>query len=259
MRTTAATLIWIGVIAASLGLHVAVFGGFGRGAADGRAARKHRPAALVEMTVDKPKVAPPPAQPPPPKAAPRLAVARPLRAAARPAAAQPRVAPAAPPPAAEAPADFTGMTLTNDGAGAGWASATGNGEAMRGPVGRPGARATGRSVEGAPAAAPRKRAEPVVGIDDLSRRPEAPELASVLERFYPASARSKGIAGRAVVRARVTPDGELRELALLSETGMGFGAACRQTLEGSRWTPPLDRAGKPVSTVINYTCRFEVQ
>jgi TonB family protein len=129
---------------------------------------------------------------------------------------------------------------------------------MRGPVGRPGARATGRTVEGA-AAAPRKRGEPVVGIDDLSRRPEAPELGSVLERFYPPDARSKGLAGRAVVRARVTADGELREVALLSETGTGFGAACRQTLAGSRWTPPLDRSGRPVSTVINYTCRFEVQ
>ena len=31
------------------------------------------------------------------------------------------------------------------------------------------------------------------------------------------------------------------------------------TLTGSRWTPPLDRDGHAVATVINYTCRFEVR
>ena len=83
----------------------------------------------------------------------------------------------------------------------------------------------------------------------------------MLERLYPAEARRRGLHGKAVVRARVMPDGRLREIALVSESaaGAGFGEACRQTLDGSRWSAPIDRDGKPVSTFINYTCRFEVQ
>jgi TonB family protein len=81
----------------------------------------------------------------------------------------------------------------------------------------------------------------------------------VLERFYPAEARRKGLEGKAVVRARVAPDGALQNLALVSETAPGFGEACRQTLQGSRWTAPVDKEGKAVSTIINYTCRFEVR
>ena len=40
---------------------------------------------------------------------------------------------------------------------------------------------------------------------------------------------------------------------------LGFGAACEQTLRGSRWSPPYDREGRAVSTFINYTCRFNVE
>jgi protein TonB len=130
---------------------------------------------------------------------------------------------------------------------------------MHGPIGRPGAKVTGRSADGAPVRAPRTPAEPVVGLADLSRPPVAPELASLLERFYPAEARRKGTEGKAVVRARVAADGQLRDLAVVSETESGFGSACRETLRGSRWTAPLDRDGNAVSTIINYTCRFEVR
>jgi hypothetical protein len=51
----------------------------------------------------------------------------------------------------------------------------------------------------------------------------------------------------------------VRDLLVLSEPAAGFGRACRDTLSGSRWTPPLDRDGRPVATIINYTCRFEVR
>src|SRR5436190_5749726 len=136
MRTATAALIWTTVLGASFGSHLAAFGGLGGVSSHASLGKKRRPPTLVEMQVAKPKVAPPPAPPPPPKApATKLAVARPARSSApRPAAAPPT---AAPPPVAETPADFTGTTLTNDGAGAGWSSATGNGDAMRGPVGRP--------------------------------------------------------------------------------------------------------------------------
>jgi TonB family protein len=98
-----------------------------------------------------------------------------------------------------------------------------------------------------------------VGLADLSVPPKAPDLTDALAAAYPVDARSNGLTGKAVVRARVMPDGGVRELALVSESAPGFGAACQQTLRSSRWSPPLDRQGHPVSTFINYTCRFNVQ
>jgi TonB family protein len=127
---------------------------------------------------------------------------------------------------------------------------------MNGPVGRPGARVTGRHVD-VPAQV--VRPGPVVAVADLSRPPEAPRLEDALERNYPTQARQSGQAGKAVVRARITAEGNVRDLLVVSETAAGFGRACRDTLTGSRWTPPLDRDGRAVATVINYTCRFEVR
>jgi protein TonB len=257
MRTRTQALIWTGVCGASLFVHVAAFGGLGASRSDGFG-RPHKRPTTVEMEMAPPK-APPPPEPAKPAAAPkaRLAVARPARVnALRPAAPPPPHA--APPPVAETPADFTGTTLTNDGPGPGWASATGNGAAMHGPVGTPGAKVTGRSVAGAPAA-PVDPGPAVVGVADLSRPPSPPDMAGPLERAYPGEARKKGLSGKAVVRARIMPDGGARELAMLSESSVGFGEACKQTLRGSRWSPPVDRNGQAVSTYVAYTCRFEVR
>jgi periplasmic protein TonB len=260
MRRRTEIAIWSLVVVTSLGVHAAAFGGLaGRAAGGGAGAKQRRSPALVEMSVPP---APPPPPPPPaaprpaaPRAAPRIATARaPARTAPRPA---PPPASEAPPPAAETPADFTGVTMTNDGPGPGWASTTGNGQAMNGPAGRPGARVTGRSADGDPSST--RRGPPVVAAGDLSRAPEPPELSDALARAYPAEARSRGIEGRAVVRARIMPDGRVRELALLNESAPGFGAACQETLRGSSWSPPIDRDARPVSTFINYTCRFQVQ
>jgi TonB family protein len=256
MSTRGQWLIWIGVVGASVGAHAVAFGGLGRAGwhDDGFGKAKRKP-AMVEMNVEPPKPkAPPPALTPEP-AVKRLALARPARAHA-PAAAPPPPS-AAPPPAAESPADFTGQTLTNEGPGPGWASATGNGEKMNGPVGRPGARVTQRVVDGEPGGTgngPR-----VVGLADLSHAPTPPDLAGALEAAYPPEARAKGIAGKAVVRARVMPDGRVRELAIVTESANGFGEACQRILRDSHWSPPVDREGKPVSTFISYTCRFNVE
>ncbi len=100
---------------------------------------------------------------------------------------------------------------------------------------------------------------PLVGTGDLSRIPVAPDLSEKLAAAYPRDARAKGIEGKAVVKARITPDGQVRDLAVVSESAPGFGAACKATLCASAWAPPLDRDGHAVSTVINYTCRFNVE
>jgi hypothetical protein len=152
------------------------------------------------------------------------------------------------------------VTLTNDGPGAGWASTTGNGDPMNGPIGTPGARVTGRSRAGTTGGAgPSPDADgPIVKLADLSRPPRAPILSDMLERNYPDRARKRGVPGKAVMRIRVMPDGHLRDLIVVAESEGGFGEACRRTLRDSLWSPPLDLQARPVSTLVNYTCTFTV-
>jgi TonB family protein len=249
---------WTALFGASFGLHAVGFAKLNHlgGPAEAKAAK--RPSFMEMASVPKPSV--PTSQPPSTAEKPAPRPLRRVAAVTSGALPSPRAAARAPvtPPVAEAPADFSGTTLTNDGAGPGWASATGNGASMHGPVARPGARVTGRHVEGS-SPPPRTTATPVVAVADLSRLPEAPRLEEALERNYPAEARQGGQAGKAVVRARITPEGQVRDLLVVSESAAGFGRACRDTLAGSRWTPPLDRDGQAVATVINYTCRFEVR
>lgn len=249
--------LWTAVVVASVGLHAVAFGGLGRGRSDGFGrdrVKKARPPSLVEISVAPAKETPPaPPQPARPalKAPPRVAMARPARIEAA------KTAP--PPPAAETLADFTGVTMTNDGPGGGWSSATGNGEAMRGPVGRPSVRVTRRNVDGSGADIVRHPGPPVVAASDLSHPPVAPDLTAALARAYPPEARATGMAGKAVIHARIQPDGHIADMKLLSESAPGFGAACQSTLRGSTWSPPVDRQARAVATYVNYTCRFEVQ
>jgi TonB family protein len=256
MRNGTKTASWAGVVLASVAMHAVAFGGLGHGGRGGERATRKRLPATVEMTVAPPREPPPPLAEAPRPAAPkpRLAMAR--RAAKVRSAETPPPA-AEPPAAAETLADFTGQTLTNDGPGPGWSSAVGNGQKMNGPVGRPGARVSHRVVDGTPGGT--GSGPPVVGLGDLSRIPVAPYLSDKLAAAYPPDARAKGIEGKAVVKARITPDGQVRDLAVVSETAPGFGAACKATLHASEWTPPIDRDGHAVSTVINYTCRFNVE
>jgi TonB family protein len=235
----------------SVGIHVALVASIG-GADKGAAARQHRRPAEVTMTVEPPKPAPPPpaARAPDPKpAVKRLAI----KAAPR---AVEKAAP--PPPQAETPADFSGVTLTNDGPGPGWGSAVGNGQAMHGPIGTPGAEVTGRSVAGA-AEGTGPIGPKLVALASLSRPPLPPDLNDALERHYPAEARRQGTPGQAVLKARILPDGHVRDLVVVSQTAPAFGEACRATLKESTWSAPLDKGGEPVATFVTYTCRFEVR
>lgn len=241
---------WLLVLGmASVGVHLALFSALS--GVNGRS--NHgltRAPAQVTMEVAPPRapVPPPEAEPPRPRvAAPKVKVAasrQPARVAAPPRPAAPK---------AETLADFSGVTLTNDGDGPGWASAVGNGAAMRGPVGAPHAKVTARVVDAPPPEAV------VVPLASLSRPPVPPDLAGMLERYYPDAARKSGQGGQAVLKARVQPTGRVRDLVVVSETAPGFGDACKAALRDSQWTPPLDREGHPAATVINYTCRFEVR
>jgi len=239
------------LIVVSIAAHAALFGGIGRGGHGALAKARKRPP--TEVTV---AVAPPPPAPTPPEAKPAPKVAHKL--AVRAPAPPPPDAPPPPPPQAETPADFSGTTLTNDGPGEGWASAVGNGAAMHGPIGRPGAKVTARTQDGTTKPSPAKAA-PVVALASLSRPPSPPDLNDALERNYPEAARKQGSPGQAVLKARITAEGQVRDLVVVSQSAAGFGDACRATLRESTWSPPLDRDGQPVATFISYTCRFEVR
>lgn len=194
-----------------------------------------------------PEVAPRPAAPPPrPVSPPRP------RAVAAP---QPEPAPelASAPAIAQESQPLNGVTLAGRGSGASFAMPLSDGAALE-PTRTPPAAS---SVRGLARAAPRSSS--LVPLSDLSVRPTPPQLAGALERNYPADARRRGLSGIAKVRARIDADGVVRSVTLLTESQAAFGAACSQTLKGSRWAPPKDKAGRAVATEIRYTCRFVVE
>ncbi len=193
---------------------------------------------------------PEPAKPEPPKAEPRAAQPKPV------AKAEP------PPPAAEPPppaAQTDGVTLAGEGTGNAFSMPLGNGGSLE-PTSRPRTPAPVNVPAPTPKAPTRVVTEPpVVAVGDLSSRPSPPSLADALQRNYPADARQRGQSGTAKVRARIDPDGVVRRVNLLEESGAGFGVACSRALNGSRWAAPKDKAGRSVATEIRYTCRFVVQ
>ncbi len=203
-------------------------------------------AAPAPAPVEAPK---PPREPPKPE---------PHRAKAKPKAApsvEPQPAPAAPPPV-----DLRGVTLTNDAGGAAWSSAVGNGSALNGPVGPIGAAGPRPLASDAPVRPSARGADvPLVGAADLSTRPVPPALAGDLRERYPAAAQQRGVGGSASVQARIEPDGRVRQVRLETETFAGFGDACKKTLLASVWSPPRDKDGRKVATMVRYTCRFVVE
>ncbi len=167
---------------------------------------------------------------------------------------------AAPAPAQEAIADFTGETLSSESSES-WSSAAGDETASTKPNGSPG-KTTGRTKRGvlggqedsSGSGPPRP-----VPLGSLSRKPAPPNLDQKLERHYPAWAKRQEVEGTALVSARIEADGTVSSIRVKRETERGFGSACRRTLSGSRWSPPRDRTGRVVATVVEYRCRFEMR
>ncbi|MCX5741598.1 MAG: energy transducer TonB [Proteobacteria bacterium] len=245
------------VIAASILAHVAVLALLPPAAA---AAPEPPPPAFVTIEAAPPPAPSPP--PPPPTTPPIVAARQPVARSPRPtlhrtAPPRPTVATATPtpPPAAE-PADFSGVTLTNDGAG--WSTPIGDGSPMTAPIGAPSpTRAPVRAAGGhvAVASPPGDR---VVAVGDLSRPPRAPDLDAQLAANYPRAARLAGTPGSAVLRVRILVDGRVGATRVVAESAPGFGVACQRTLAGSRWQPPLDARKTAVATDLSYTCTFAV-
>lgn len=135
------------------------------------------------------------------------------------------------------------------------------------PVGTPGGGGGGRlrvppgikrPEPQSPRAPVRPAAPSYVAAKDLQRPPRAPGLDGTLARYYPPSARAAGISGEARVRVAVDASGQARVLGILAESYAGFGSACQRTVQGSRWSAPLDKDGRAVATTLIYRCRFRV-
>lgn len=216
----------------------------------------HPPPTLVQLTPPpEPEPEPPPPEPeaPPevtPEAAPQQAKPPP-RSQQAPRATEAKPAPEQP-PSPVAPIALSGLTLSN--------------AEFSVPTGSPGPSGSGPTrapAPAAPAAKPSPTPKPsqpaLVPLSDLSSKPKPPSLDAALRRHYPAALRARGIEGQALVRLTLAPAGTVRSVSVLSESEPGFGAACKQTLVGSRWSAPLDQTGKPVGTQVTYRCRFRVQ
>lgn len=165
-----------------------------------------------------------------------------------------------PPPAQEAPVDMTGVTLTNEigsfEANQGSGISSSQPQVASGVVtGRTRSGVIGGKVGG------EGEAQPMAQVGDLAKKPVPPALDEVLESNYPPDARAQGMGAVASVRIRIASNGQVSVLRVVSESikGYGFGNACRKTLEGRPWSPPIDKAGKPVAVEITYTCTFEVR
>ena len=256
MVTESTPPVFLFMVAASILAHVTVIAVLLP--ADAPARETAPPPVFIAIEAAPPPAPPVPA-PTPPRELPPTVAARPVARAPRPpaqrVAVRPTIATAEPRPTAAAePADFSGVTLTNEAAA--WSTPVGDGTPLTGPIGPP-----------SPAVVTRTRTatssgggtgDRVVAVGDLSRPPRAPNLDARLAANYPPEARDAGIGGSAVIRARILVDGRVGTTRVVSETAPGFGKACQHTLAGSHWQPPLDTNQQPVATDLSYTCIFAV-
>ena len=251
----------------SVGVHVVTFFLLGTVKVDAAMPREQ----AVEFAVIEPPPPPPPVEEPPPEPAkpePEPEKPEPVKplpkvkeAAPKPVEEAPKPDDTPPAPAEETIADFSGTTITAEGAG-GWTTVVGSGAAMNGPVGKAKAAVTGRDRSGVEGGAIGGTGTRVLGEGDLSRIPRAPSnsiLEEALRREYPKQAQQQGVEGVAKVRVRVLSTGKLSPLATLDESYPGFADACKRSLRNVRFEPALDRQGQPAATDITYKCEFELE
>jgi TonB family protein len=152
--------------------------------------------------------------------------------------------------------ELTGTTLVAEGPGS-FGAASGSGEARQGSLVGGALPATRR--QGAPQPArPAPPSVATVPLAELSKKPAPPSLGDALRANYPAAARAQGRTGEAKVRARIEASGRVLVAQVSTESAGEFGAACRKTLLGSKWSAPVDHHGKPVATWVSYRCKFRV-
>ena len=94
-----------------------------------------------------------------------------------------------------------------------------------------------------------------MALKDLSKRPQ-PKSGQIDSPPYPAEARREGIEGTVVLKVHIKKNGLVSRVRIIKDPGGGLGEIARAAMLKELWTPPLDRTGNPVSTVIIYSYRF---
>ena len=207
------------------------------------------PEPLPPAPVSPPPAAPEPAPVEPAKATATKAVAAPAPAAARVGALVTAKADPVPTPGAEEPVDFT-----NDpslvGFGSGVVAIGGKAE-----HGLAGAKPSVAPTNTGAGTAAKSVGDALVAAGDLSRKPGLGE-SDPCRGFFPAGA-SDDMATAAVL-VTIAKSGAVTAVQLLSESPpkQGFGAAARTCMAGKRFSPGLDRDGKPAATAIRVNIRF---
>jgi TonB family protein len=180
--------------------------------------------------------------------------------------------PLAPPPdkevvkedAPEAPPVFDlgdNTFALGEGQGGSWSLAPSEGNTKFAPVAKrdtPSVRGT--KAKGSESGKPGGRGEEYrpVPIKDLSRRPE-PKSGAIAVPAYPAEARREGVEGSVVLQVFIDRKGKVKKARIIKDPGGGLGDVARTAMLKEEWTPPLDKSGNPVDTVIIYSYRFVLE
>ncbi len=93
-----------------------------------------------------------------------------------------------------------------------------------------------------------------VPLSDLTRRPTL--LGGSLDMPYPPEAKKSGLEGPVVLRLLIDKTGRVRKTQVIKSPGDVLANYAKLKLSDARFSVPLDKNGKPVDTVIVYTCRF---
>lgn len=248
---------WSTYLASSLLAHTALALGIGHVTPQ---ATLDTPVPRIEFVpIDLPP--PPPPEPPePPEPPPEPPISEPLPERTEPVpvkSTRPRAESSAPTEQIQsaetttAPLRLGGVALSNSGL----AFATGGSGVSADHQQKTNVRANGRSLR-----PPKPEPTPplVMRLADLSRRPVPPSLDARLKDHYPSELKQRGVEGEALVRLTLSESGAVIDARAVSQTDPAFAHACRRTLLGTRWSPPLDQNGNPVRTTLDYRCRFRV-
>ncbi len=154
--------------------------------------------------------------------------------------------------------DLGDNTFAMDGQGAGWAMNRSEGNTRFAGVAKkdqPSARGTAPKFAEKKSAgsAPKSEYAPVP-LADLTRRPEP--VGGTVTAPYPAEAKKAGIEGPVVLRVLIDKTGRVRKTQVIKSPSDLLADAARLAMADQLWTPPLDKTGKPVDTVIVWTFRF---
>jgi periplasmic protein TonB len=218
---------------------------------EGRAAAAQSRPLEVELAPPEPPAPEPPAPPKTEEPVQRAAVARPASVAppepARAGALVTAKEDPTPTPDAEEPVDFT-----NDPSALGF----GAGVVAIGGTAKVGlAQAQPSPAPSAPPATPGAVGDALTPASDLSRKPSLGE-SDPCRGFFPSTA-SDDVATAAVM-VTIGRSGAVSAVQLLSESPskQGFGSAARACMGGKRFSPGLDRDGRPTATKIRVNVRF---